>query len=349
VFQSARISHHVLSNLFQVRSPYEHLNGKTGKILPIEGRENTRLARHSDNKYMVEIKKKNGKIQVYKLKRKYFKLIVHAPEKTEIDMRYKRMLRKEIVSAIESDDEQRIRENLEHVQVTFDPPNIVDCLVDLSGTSVLYDAISLGKKAAVDLLLEYKADVNRLVFTVCRDLATPCLILAISELLNEKKDPEKQRERLDIVVKLIQAGADVNVPFESAPSVLLFALSVASSRKFEDYEFLLRLIDALLHHGADPNVNEPNVPMSPLAFVCCINYFGAEEKRHYVIKRLMDHGADPGILYETSPGTFQTVFHYIVMVRLWEALELLLQYEKGRAAIHTASDSGAVPLFYAGK
>ena len=159
-----------------------------------------------------------------------------------------------------------------------------------------------------------------------------------------------REHRQDIVIKLIEAGADVNcLSIKGTP--LMLALN-GNCVPREDWEFLKELADLLLDRGADPNLmgQEPTNCSHPLNGACFLAYFGTEELRLEIVEKMLDHGADPGMYAPGGGGQVTTPLHNAVTRRQWEVVQLLLSFHQGQVAVNNTlidvtPENGCTALF----
>jgi ankyrin repeat protein len=137
--------------------------------------------------------------------------------------------------------------------------------------SPLCEAANLGHDTMVELLIEYKHDVNK------PDEAQLC---AIHLALNS---PQKEPQRVRILKMLVDAGADINARLESNHTPLMLAAGMGSCDA----------VEYLIQKGADPFVRSRNdVTLFGTKFftreMTALDFTKASSKEYHLIKRKMD-------------------------------------------------------------
>lgn len=259
--------------------------------------------------------------------------------------------------ATAEDDINRLEEILEHIEDRYRPRRPADRFVDSKGDTCLIIAIQHGFKEIVDMLIDdFKANVNAKwspLVPEFEDSNIQPLHLAIIALgkINENNESDELREhRQDIVLKLVDAGADVNcLSIKGTP--LMLALN-GNCIPRDDWDFLKELADLLLDNGADPNLmgQEPTNCSHPLNGACFMAFFGTEELRLEIVEKMLDHGADPGMYAPGGGGQVTTPLHNAVTRRQWQVVELLLTFHQGQVAVNNTlidvtPENGCTPIF----
>lgn len=369
--------------LVNIPPPHDFLNGKEAFIQPLnkkrEGTVDPGRAKLPDGRYEVTVFQDNtenssedNEPAYYKVKRgnlilveagEVSKAINSVPTVAGVNMRSTAETVREYPGlegwfpAISQGDIQRCREILEYIRmINYNAPfPPADAIMDLGGDTALSGAIQEGHSAIVDLLIEYGADVNRKfgeLVPMTREMNMCFLHLAISVLdIGKDKNVEKAKQRQDIVVKLIECGADVSISSNKGTPLEL-VLSCDPLRVPWQYKMLI--VKLLLQKGADPNaVDDPHSTRTrySLSFACSLCYFGTEENRLEIVQMLLDHGADPGI-YVSCRNQVTTTLHNVVSRRQWQVLQVLLESEKGQQAVNKKmididDENGCTPLFLA--
>jgi ankyrin repeat protein len=264
-----------------------------------------------------------------------------------------------LLDAVSQGDYETCEEVMVHIDERYHPRRPADRFVDpQTGDTPLVFAIQNGHREVVDLLIDYGANVNHkwspLVeeFSLSNIQPLHLAIIALnkSQGETEREDVDKKQHRQDIVLKLINAGADVNA-LSAKGTPLMLALN-GNCVPREDWDFLYELAQILLDHGADPNRmgKQPTNCSHPLNGACFMAYFGTEENRLEIVYKMLECGADPGMYAPGGGGQVSTPLHNAVTRRQWQVVELLLQSEKGLAAVNNklidvTIENGCTPLF----
>lgn len=265
--------------LVNIPPPDDYLNGKEAYVRPAreenDGTGDPGLAKLPDGRYSVVLASEHdqpNKDEYYKVKRKNL-ILVEAGEvskaingvttATSANIRSVEDFEREYPGlegwypAILQGDTWRVKEILEYIQSSgFNaplPPG--DAMIDQSGDTALLGAIQRGHGAIVDLLISFGADVNRKwasLNPLGSSLAMRYLHVSISVLgVEGKKDTEKEKERQDIVIKLIESGADVSVPSNKGTPLELI---LDSALLKVPWQYRLKVVKLLLEKGASPTV-----------------------------------------------------------------------------------------------
>ena len=143
-----------------------------------------------------------------------------------------------------------------------------------------------------------------------------------------------ENQRLDIIQKLLAAGADANMTqYDRTPLEALFidACSVDP-----------RCVAALLQHGASVNVTD-SWGVSPFLMACCIK----QSNRTEIVEMMLDHGADVNAALEWNPDCKEFVIGMVCMrpclqscadVILGHMAGKNLKTTRGATALHLAAE-----------
>lgn len=255
-----------------------------------------------------------------------------------------------------ANDLDKMEDILEHIEDRYRPRRPADRFVNDRGDTLLIQAIEKGYKEMVDLMLDFKSNVDAkfspLIMEFEEANLNPLHIAIISlQKINENNESDEMREhRQDIVIKLIEAGANVNaLSIKGTP--LMLALN-GNCIPREDWEFLKELADLLLDRGADPNLmgQEPTNCSHPLNGACFLAFFGTEELRLEIVEKMLDHGADPGMYAPGGGGQVTTPLHNAVTRRQANVVQLLLTFHQGQVAVNNTlidvtPENGCTALF----
>lgn len=369
--------------LVDIPSPHDFLNGTEAFVQPFleknDGTSDPGRAKLLDGRYQValyqENKEKGEEIEYYKVKRKNL-VLVEAGEVTKVNNNVSTSGTFTAVSNAETErknpglegwypavlqgDMKRCREILEYIRtINYNAPlPPADAMLDHTGDTALTGAIQEGHSDIVDLLIEYGADVNHqfgVLAPMTRELNMKYLHLAITLLDagENDKNAEKAKQRQDIVVKLIESGADVSVPCRNGTPIDLI-LTCDSVQV--PWQYKIQVVKLMLQKGADPNaVLDESATRTRycLSFACYATYFGSEDNRIEIVKLLLKHGADPGMSIACRNGTeVTTPLHCVVSRRQWQVLQVLLESEKGQQAVNKKMidvdfQNGCTPLYLA--
>ncbi|SEC44068.1 ankyrin repeat domain-containing protein [Arthrobacter woluwensis] len=198
-------------------------------------------------------------------------------------------------------------------RVAVDPGSVAlvatDDVVQHSGHSTLMAALIAGQFAIADFLLDHGADTgyidepNRETYArpVLHDAITAAVFRTLPAPAIAAAPSDGASESFAFLVRLLEAGADVNVPDSQGNSSLFRAasdtwavLQCAGLERQIDPALradLLRIFTALVSHGGDPRRPEPHHGISV-----------ADIYRDHAIGRLLKHAVQASPMDHQAPA-----------------------------------------------